>query len=103
MYIMNKHLLIVTTTISLILFFGIIIILTAIFSSEKYIVADEILICIATILILTDNLMLKNNAIMIEDLQEAMEKRLEKMFLAMLESAYSGDSGGFSSGGGGAF
>lgn len=103
MYIMNKHLLIVTTTISLILFFGIIIILTAIFSPEKYIVADEILICIATILILTDNLMLKNNAIMIEDLQEAMEKRLEKMFLAMLESAYSGDSGGFLSGGGGAF
>ena len=58
---------IVTTTISLIVFFGIIIALTAIFSPVKYIVADEILICIATILILTDNLMLKNNAIMIED------------------------------------
>lgn len=56
-----------TTTISLLVFFGIIILLTAIFSTTKYIIADEILICIATILILTDNLMLKNNAIMIED------------------------------------
>jgi len=58
---------IVTTTISLIVLFSVIIALTAMFSSSKYIVADEILICIATILILTDNLMLKNNAIMIED------------------------------------
>lgn len=58
---------IVTTTISLTVLFGVIIILTAIFSPVKYIVADEILVCIATILILTDNLMLKNNAIMIED------------------------------------
>lgn len=56
-----------TTTISLIVFFGIIILLTAIFSPVKYIIADEILICIATILILTDNLMLKNNVLMIED------------------------------------
>ena len=58
---------IVTTTISLLVFFGIIIILTAIFSPIKYIIADEILVCIATILILTDNLMLKNNVMMIED------------------------------------
>ena len=41
--------------------------LTAIFAEAKYIIADEILICIATILILTDNLMLKNSATMIED------------------------------------
>ena len=58
---------VVTTTISLLILFGVIIVLTAIFSIQKYIIADEILICIATILILTDNLMLKNNAIMIED------------------------------------
>lgn len=58
---------VVTTTISIILIFAIIITLTAIFSPVKYIVADEILICIATILILTDNLMLKNSASMIED------------------------------------
>lgn len=58
---------VVTTTISLIVLFGVIIILTACFSPVKYIVADEVLVCIATILILTDNLMLKNNAIMIED------------------------------------
>lgn len=58
---------VVTTTISLAVFFGVIILLTAILSPVKYIVADEVLICMATILILTDNLMLKNNAIMIED------------------------------------
>jgi len=58
---------VVTTTISIIFIFAIIIILTAILSPIKYIVADEILICIATILILTDNLMLKNSASMIED------------------------------------
>ena len=56
-----------TTTISLIVLFGVIIALTAIFSPVKYIIADEILLCIATILILTDNLMLKNSVIMIED------------------------------------
>ena len=58
---------VVTTTISIVFIFAIIITLTAIFSPVKYIVADEILICIATILILTDNLMLKNSASMIED------------------------------------
>ena len=56
-----------TTTISTIVFFGIIIIITAIFIPAKFLIADEILICIATILVLTDNLMLKNDAIMIED------------------------------------
>ena len=58
---------IATTTISLLVLFGSMIILTAIFSPVKYIVVDEILICIATILVLTDNLMLKNSVIMIED------------------------------------
>ena len=58
---------VVTTIISIVFLFGIIILLTAIFSTEKYIIVDEVVICIATILILTDNLMLKNNAIMIED------------------------------------
>lgn len=58
---------VVTTTITLIVLFGIIMILTAIFAPEKYLIADEFLICIATILILTDNLMMKNDVMMIED------------------------------------
>ncbi len=58
---------VVTTTISLLVFFGIIIALTYFFISAKYIVADEILICISTIILLTDNLMLKNNPSMLED------------------------------------
>ena len=58
---------VVTTTISLLVFFGIIIALTYFFIPAKYLVADEILICISTIILLTDNLMLKNNPSMLED------------------------------------
>ncbi len=74
---------VVTTTVSLLVLFGIIILLTAIISPEKYIVADEVLICIATILILTDNLMLKNNSIMIEDYSKlnALKDKIENYSL----------------------
>lgn len=58
---------VVTTTVSIVLIFLIIIAFTAIFADSRYIVADEILLCVATILVLTDNLMMKNNAIMIND------------------------------------
>ncbi len=58
---------VVTTSISLTIIFGTIIILTYLFLSSKYLIADEILICIAMIILLTDNLMLKNNPRMIED------------------------------------
>lgn len=58
---------VVTTTITLVIFFGIIILFTAIFTPYNYLIADEILICIATIILITDNMMLKNDAIMIED------------------------------------
>lgn len=70
---------IATTTISLLVLFGSMIILTAIFSPVKYIVVDEILICIATILVLTDNLMLKNSVIMIEDFSKlnALKDKIE--------------------------
>ena len=55
--------------INWILIFLIIIILTALFSSNanKYIIADEVLICISLIIMLTDNLMMKNSIRMIED------------------------------------
>ena len=74
---------VVTTTVSLLILFGIIIILTAIFLPEKYIVSDEVLMCIATILILTDNLMLKNNSIMIEDYSKlnALKEKIENYSL----------------------
>lgn len=72
-----------TTTISIIILFSIVIIVTAIFAPQKYIVADEILICVATILILTDNLMLKNNVSMIEDYSKlnTLKKKIEKYSL----------------------
>jgi uncharacterized membrane protein len=76
---------IVTTTISLIVIFGIIIALTAVFASQKYIIADEFLICIATILILTDNLMLKNNAIMIEDYSKLNTLKYKIQNYSMME------------------
>ena len=61
------------------MFLGIIIIITAIFIPAKFLIADEILICIATILVLTDNLMLKNDAIMIEDYGKlnTLKKKIE--------------------------
>lgn len=60
---------VVTTTITIIAIFFIILILTILFAntSNRYLIADEILICIALIIMLTDNLMLKNNVNMIED------------------------------------
>lgn len=70
---------VVTTTISTVVLFGILIVLTAIFAPAKFLVADEILLCIATILVLTDNLMLKNDAIMIEDYSKlnTLKKKIE--------------------------
>jgi uncharacterized membrane protein len=49
----------------------------------SYLIADEFLICIATILILTDNLMLKNNVNMIEDYSKlnTLKYKLENSLL----------------------
>ncbi len=58
---------VVSTAVTIAVFFGIIILITAYFSPIRYIVADEVLICIATVIMLTDNLMLKNNPTMIKD------------------------------------
>ena len=58
---------IVTTTVSLLVLFSVIIIITHFVTPFKYLVVDEILICIASIIMLTDNLMLKNNPRMVED------------------------------------
>ena len=60
---------IATTTITIITVFLIILVVTILFTNpgNRYIIADEILICIALIIMLTDNLMLKNNVNMIED------------------------------------
>ena len=60
---------VVTTTITIITIFIIILILTILFVNpgNRYVLADEILICIALIIMFTDNLMLKNSVNMIED------------------------------------
>ena len=60
---------VVTTTVTIIVIFLVIIVITILFSSpgNRYLIADEILICIALIIMLTDNLMLKNSVNMIED------------------------------------
>lgn len=57
----------VTTTIAILLIGMLVIIITNIFTIDKYLIADELLLCIALIIMLTDNLMLKNDAQMIED------------------------------------
>ena len=60
---------VVTTTITIIAIFLILIIITAIIGDPRnnYIIADEILICISLIIMLTDNLMMRNSVKMIED------------------------------------
>lgn len=59
---------IATTTASIILIFLIIIIITAILTkTARFIILDEILIGVSLLIMLTDNLMLKNNVNMIED------------------------------------
>ena len=60
---------VVTTTVTIIAIFLVILVLTILFSNpgNRYLIADEILICIAMIIMLTDNLMLKNKVNMIED------------------------------------
>lgn len=60
---------IVTTAVTIIGISLIIILLTVLFSNpaNRYLIADEILICVALLIMLTDNLMLKNRVDMIED------------------------------------
>lgn len=58
---------IVTTTISIIFIFSIIMIITSCFSSVRGLIFDELLICMAIIICLTDNLMLKNSNIILKD------------------------------------
>lgn len=52
---------VVIKTLTVLSIFLLIIILTAIFSPVKYIITDEILLSISVIIVVTDNLMLKNN------------------------------------------
>lgn len=58
-----------TTSITIISIFLVIILLTVLIANKanRYIIADEILLCISLIIMLTDNLMLKNSVKMIED------------------------------------
>ena len=60
---------VITTSVAIIAIFLIILIITILFSNvgNRYIIADEILICAAMLIMFTDNLMLKNNVNMIED------------------------------------
>lgn len=58
---------VISTTITIIVFCAIIMIITAIFSSVRGLILDELLLCIALIICLTDNLMLKNSEAIVED------------------------------------
>ena len=76
---------VVTTAITIITIFLIIIILTVFIANEgnMYIIADEILICISLIIMLTDNLMLKNSVKMIEDYSKinSLKEKIENYTL----------------------
>lgn len=58
---------VVSTTITILVFASIIMLITGLFTNVRGLVLDELLIAIALIICLTDNVMLKNSVIMIED------------------------------------
>lgn len=58
---------VVFTSISIILIFMVIMVITAILTKNKYLLAGELLIGVGTLIMLTDNLMLKNDPIIAED------------------------------------
>lgn len=72
---------VVTTAVTLITISLVIIVFTAIFSNigNRYIIADEVLLSISLIIMLTDNLMLKNSVNMIEDYSKVnrLKKKIE--------------------------
>ncbi len=59
---------VVTTTVTIVLIFFVVMLITLLFGeSIRFLIIDELLISISLIIMLTDNLMLKNEAVMIED------------------------------------
>lgn len=74
---------VVNTTVAIILIFVVIIIITLLLtknnSINRYLLADEILLCISLIIMLTDNLMMKNEANRIEDFSRLnlLKKKIE--------------------------
>ena len=59
---------VVTTTVTIVLIFFVVMLITLLFGeSLRFLIIDELLISISLIIMLTDNLMLKNESIMIED------------------------------------
>ncbi len=76
---------VVTTAATIIAIFLVIILLTLLLGNKgnRYIIADEILLCIALIIMLTDNLMLKNSVKMIEDYSKlnSLKEKIENYTL----------------------
>ena len=59
---------VVTTTVTIVLIFFVVMLITLLFGeSLRFLIIDELLISISLIIMLTDNLMLKNESIMIKD------------------------------------
>ncbi len=74
---------IVTTSVSIIVFTLIIMAITYWIFKEPKLIADELLISIAALIVITDNLMLKNNVKMIEDYSRlnSLKEKLENSLL----------------------
>lgn len=76
---------IVTTAVTIIAIFLIIIIFTVFFGNQgnRYIIADEVLLCISLIIMLTDNLMLKNSIKTMEDYSKmnSLKEKIENCTL----------------------
>lgn len=81
---------IVNTTITIVIIFAIIIIATTIIAPNSFFIVDELLIAIALIIILTDNLMLKNSPVMIEDFSKlnVLKDKLENTLMDSRDVEY---------------
>lgn len=80
----------VATTITIILLTAIIVAITQLMFPNTFFIIDEILFAIALIIILTDNLMLKNSPIMIEDFSRlnALKDKLENTLMSSRDIEY---------------
>lgn len=75
---------IVSTTITIVVLDAVVIFATNFFLPNSYLIADEILLGMALVIVLTDNLMLKNSPTMIEDFSKInqMAEKLENTLMS---------------------
>ena len=80
----------VATTITILLIAIVVVVITQLIAPNSFLIIDEILFAMALIILLTDNLMLKNSPIMIEDFSKlnALKDKLENTLMDTRDVEY---------------